>query len=277
MALDPLTIGLSALGGLFGKRPEWNGPQRQMQRLANQFEAMGNAPALSSPDEQASLAEQLGILGQQAGAQQNRLFASLGPQAGLTPEARADMLKNLASNQLQTQANARLQALMASWAQKKAALSTAAQIAGSVGTKQQPGPNQFPELVGQLAYLNKLRQGQGAGQPGAGVGAGAGGGGGSIWPQTAQVGGATAFPGMAQRPAPTTGQTVAGGMPMQKPAFGGGDLAAMLGPQQSMNPFGMARPPAASPGYDISQFTTHPTQSPMDRSLSLLRRAQGLR
>ncbi len=241
---------------------------------------------MSSPDEQAALAQQRGLLGNE---QQQATGQILGALPGGARTNVADLMKNLAGSQASERGALDLQAVMESLNRHRQALMQSAQVYGSVGPKGGGHQSNLPELVGNYAYQQamqkamKVRQQQQPGandprfQPG-----------GSIWAGGPQIGGPGGFPGMPAPAAPVAAQSQPGSGLLG--AFGGaiGGLMGGGGQQPNVPPSfftGANRPPGPAPlqpagvngpfapGYNISQFTQQPGGDMLGKQLR--RRAGG--
>jgi hypothetical protein len=175
MAIDPM-LAVSALAGLFGKKPSYDPNQKRMMRIAEDFENYGRGVPGSSPDEMASLAQQRALMGQQVAGARDRMYSALSPTATTGAGGLADMMKNFESSAMAQQGSMDMEQLMQFINARRQALLSSAQISGSVGQKGGGTQNNLPQLVGQYMYqreLNKAYQPPKAPPPAGGGGAGA--------------------------------------------------------------------------------------------------------
>lgn len=271
--LDPVTASLIAgtVSSLFGKKPKYTEGQKLQLDVARQMQRMGNSAPLSSADELTALAQQRALLGNE---QQIATGQVLGAMPAYARTNTTDLMRNLASSQAGERSALDLQAIAESIARNRQALLSAGQLAGGVGAPAQPGRgNDIPAIMGQLAqtYFQQQamkqanQQGQGGGgQPG-----------GSIWPQTAQVGGRMAFPGMGggpvaqstpKPPAVSTGPQSGlsgflgawGGILNQPGVTMPGPFPVQTGPVPSQNVAAALTPPS----YNINGMLQQPPSAP---------------
>lgn len=154
-------LGGGLLSGLFGG----GGPQLppELKRLykiqagaAQDLQHFSRSVPMSDPLEQAALASQRGLLGQQQMDQRNQLFASLSPDAMTnTP----DFLTNLTNQQYGQQANLTSQNFLNSLLARRQALMGAANVAqGAAGSVNYQQPFDLSPLLQQLSHAYAYRK-----------------------------------------------------------------------------------------------------------------------
>jgi hypothetical protein len=177
--LDPtlFSLGAGLFGSLFGKKPQYTPMQRLQQQIAQEQYQYSHSAPLSTAQEQLALAEQRGQLGEEQRQGAGSLMSYLQPGAGMTQGGTADLLRNLGSSQAGERGSLDILALLQSLNSRRQALSGAAQTAGAVGPKQEPGQD-LSQAFSSLAYLYAQRKAMQPQQPRAqntDVGAGSGG------------------------------------------------------------------------------------------------------
>lgn len=256
--MDPMTMAAlaSAAGSLFNKKPSYDPNQRRMMEIAQQLQRYAGGVPGSSPDEQAALAQMRGQLGAEQGQATNAILGAL-PGGARTNVA--DLMQNLAGSQASERANLDLQQIMESLNRRRQALTTSAQVYGSVGPKGGGYQSNLPEMIGQLAYQQAMAKAMKTRQPGTNDPRFQPGG--SIWPPAplhaewnpaANVGTALAGGAPATSPKPVFGQSamnlggVFGGMPAAPQAppmpsgfFGRLAAAGRMGAQNPVQDWGM--------------------------------------
>lgn len=175
MAFDPLSLGLSVVGGLFGSnRPRYDPSQKLQMDVARQLQQYAAGVPGSDPGEMAALAEMRARLGQQQAGQRNQLLAAM-PQ--FAQGATGDMLTNLGVQQQGAMMSLDLAHMADAMNRRKQALLDSASVARGVGPQQRE-PNGVAQGLAGLAYqlgqskANKRPRAQGTQDDGtAGTGA----------------------------------------------------------------------------------------------------------
>jgi hypothetical protein len=195
-----LVGGISGLEGQ-GSRED---PQMKQQRLfqqniANQFMQQANAVPGSDPYSMAALSQDRGALGAAQRQSQQQVMGAWNPQQGTN--GLADMMRNLANNQVGQQMSLQESHLFNALSQRQQALMNAANAGGKAAAMYQPRQSQLSTLLGQLAQQIAYRQQQGKGK-GTGEGGSVYGGDQTVDPASVQDWQRQKFQGPA---APTTG------------------------------------------------------------------------
>lgn len=152
-----IQAGLGLLGGLFGGRARLSPEQRFQMQIARDIARFARSAPLADPLEQAALAQQRAMLGEQQRAFREALFAQM--PTGVTT-APADVATGLAAQEISQRMALDAQALLDALQQRRAALVQAAGVAQGVGPRQQePGLGQtLQELAQQYAAFHTRRR-----------------------------------------------------------------------------------------------------------------------
>lgn len=178
--------GVDFLAGLLGGAPREDPLTRQNRQLqsnvAQQMYRYGTGVPGSDPGETAALAQDRGALGAAQRQQQQQLYGGWNPMQGTN--GLADMMRNLANNQVGQQMSLQESHMINALSQRRQALMDAANVAGraaNTGPQYQP-QSDLPQVLGQVAQMiakqRAMSQGQGQGgvpgAPGGSSGGGAG-------------------------------------------------------------------------------------------------------
>ena len=164
------------LGGFLGSEPtlprELKNLYRMQYGLADQMRRFSQSVPLSDPGEQAALAQERGLLGQEQNQQTGDLQSQLNLNNAL-PGQIGDFATNLSNQQTGQRMALDSQHLLNALSTRRQAILQASNIAGNAaaGVKDYQQPPNFSEIFGNIAKLatqnstmNKANQKQGQGQ-----------------------------------------------------------------------------------------------------------------
>jgi hypothetical protein len=164
--MDPMTIAAVAgtIGGLFNKGPK---PPKEIKNLwrlqagiAGDLRSYSHSIPLSDPQEQAALAQEHGLLGEQQMQQQQQLYGAYNPATDRGNLS--DLMRNLTGQQIAQRSSLDSQHLMDALASRRSALLQASGVGqAALGpASQMPGTpgvdfsSLFGNLAQSLAYKN---------------------------------------------------------------------------------------------------------------------------
>jgi hypothetical protein len=164
--MDPMTIAALAgtVGGLFNKGPKMPKEIRNLYRfqssIGNELRDYSHSVPFSDPQEQAALAQQHGLLGEQQMQQQQQLYGAYNPATDRGNLS--DLMRNLTGQQIAQRSSLDSQHLMDALASRRSALLQASGVGqAALGpASQMPGTpgvdfsSLFSSLANSLAYKN---------------------------------------------------------------------------------------------------------------------------
>lgn len=160
--MNPFLVQAAAgvLGGLLGGGQGRLSPEQQFQMgIARDFRRFGKSAPGSDPGEQAALANNQAMLGQQMNQVRQGLYSQMPANVVTSP---ADMTQSIASNEMAQRMALNAQAMMQAMEARRQAMMQAAGIAQGIGPRQQP--NNIGQMLGGLAQTYTAYQGARQGQ-----------------------------------------------------------------------------------------------------------------